>query len=192
MAAPIGRRRSSPRTVRCAKRASSKNRDGTPDGGVHALFTITGRPGATGCSLTQPDFDDAAREPQRDLPHPDAGVRRRADRADPGRRDRRQPGEQPRRRSSALGIRGRPISSLPGRTITGQTNNNGNDGTIARFGWKAQNKSLLLFSGEAYNVEMGITNELFQTERDENAAASSPAVAQQRHRTRKRRRRSTR
>jgi CxxC motif-containing protein (DUF1111 family) len=47
------------------------------------------------------------------------------------------------------------------------TNNNGNDGTIARFGWKAQNKSLLLFSGEAYNVEQGITNELFQTERDE-------------------------
>ena len=38
---------------------------------------------------------------------------------------------------------------------------------MARFGWKAQNKSLLLFSGEAYNVEMGITNELFQTERDE-------------------------
>ena len=49
----------------------------------------------------------------------------------------------------------------------GQTNNNGNDGTIARFGWKAQNKSLLIFSGEAYNVEMGITNELFPTEREE-------------------------
>jgi hypothetical protein len=31
-------------------------------------------------------------------------------------------------------------------------NKNGNDGTIARFGWKAQNKSLLIFSGEAYNV----------------------------------------
>src|SRR5262249_56526991 len=67
----------------------------------------------------------------------------------------------------ALGIRGRPNFSVAGRTITGQTNNNGNDGTIARFGWKAQNKSLMLFSGEAYNVEMGITNELFQTERDE-------------------------
>src|SRR5207244_1844925 len=51
--------------------------------------------------------------------------------------------------------------------ITGQTNKNGNDGTIARFGWKGQNKSLLLFSGEAYNVEMGVTNELFQTEREE-------------------------
>jgi CxxC motif-containing protein (DUF1111 family) len=29
---------------------------------------------------------------------------------------------------------------------------------------------MLMFAGEAYNVEMGITNELFQTERDENAA----------------------
>src|SRR5262249_7204111 len=77
----------------------------------------------------------------------------------------------------SLGIRGRPNFHVAGRTITGQTNNNGNDGTIARFGWKAQNKSMLLFSGEAYNVEMGITNELFQTERDETKAcqfASTP------------------
>jgi CxxC motif-containing protein (DUF1111 family) len=36
------------------------------------------------------------------------------------------------------------------------------------IGWKAQNKSLLIFSGEAYNVEMGVSNELFQTEREEN------------------------
>ena len=50
-----------------------------------------------------------------------------------------------------------------------QMNHNGNDGTISRFGWKAQNKSLLIFSGEAYNVVMVITNDLFQTERDENA-----------------------
>src|SRR5262249_5327359 len=51
--------------------------------------------------------------------------------------------------------------------IAGHPNRNGNDGTITKFGWKAQNKSLLLFSGEAYNVEMGISNELFQSERDE-------------------------
>jgi CxxC motif-containing protein (DUF1111 family) len=38
-------------------------------------------------------------------------------------------------------------------------NRNGNDGTVTRFGWKAQNKSLVIFSGEAYNVELGITNE---------------------------------
>src|SRR5262249_38642148 len=77
----------------------------------------------------------------------------------------------------ALGVRGRPNFHVAGRTITGQTNNNGNDGTIARFGWKAQNKSLLVFSGEAYNVEMGITNEAFQTEREESRScqfASTP------------------
>jgi hypothetical protein len=32
------------------------NPDGTPDGGVHALFTIAGRRDASGCSLHQPDF----------------------------------------------------------------------------------------------------------------------------------------
>ncbi len=62
---------------------------------------------------------------------------------------------------AALGIFGRH------HVISGVPNLHGNDGTIMRFGWKAQNKSLLVFSGEAYNVEMGITNELFQTERDE-------------------------
>src|SRR5216117_2967303 len=60
--------------------------------------------------------------------------------------------------------------------ISGRTNRNGNDGTIARFGWKAQNKSLLLLSGEAYNVEMGISNELFQTERDETASCQFATV----------------
>jgi CxxC motif-containing protein (DUF1111 family) len=49
--------------------------------------------------------------------------------------------------------------------IAGDFNHNGNDGTISRFGWKAQNKSLHVFAGEAYNVEMGITNELFPNER---------------------------
>jgi len=50
--------------------------------------------------------------------------------------------------------------------ISGRFNRSGNDGTITRFGWKAQNKSLLLFSGEAYNVEMGVTNDLFPNERE--------------------------
>src|SRR5206468_11395018 len=68
-----------------------------------------------------------------------------------------------------LGIKGHPNLVVSGRTITGDTNNNGNDGTIARFGWKAQNQTLLLFSGEAYNVEMGISNELFQQEREQNS-----------------------
>ena len=49
-------------------------------------------------------------------------------------------------------------------------NRSANDGTITRFGWKAQNKSLLMFAGEAYNVEMGIWNDLFPQERDETAS----------------------
>ena len=37
--------------------------------------------------------------------------------------------------------------------------------SITRFGWKAQNKSLLMFASEAYNVEMGVTNEIMPNER---------------------------
>src|SRR5436190_8201712 len=33
-----------------------RNADGSADGGVHALFTVTGRAGAAGCNLTQPNF----------------------------------------------------------------------------------------------------------------------------------------
>jgi CxxC motif-containing protein (DUF1111 family) len=49
--------------------------------------------------------------------------------------------------------------------IAGHPNRNPNDGTISRFGWKAQNKSLQLFAAEAYSVEMGVSNEVFPSER---------------------------
>jgi CxxC motif-containing protein (DUF1111 family) len=49
--------------------------------------------------------------------------------------------------------------------IHGRFNTTGNDGTITRFGWKAQNKSLLIFATEAYNVEQGVSNEGFPNER---------------------------
>jgi CxxC motif-containing protein (DUF1111 family) len=75
-----------------------------------------------------------------------------------------------------LGIGGRANFAVAGRTMSGQANNNGNDGTVARFGWKAQNKSLLLFAGEAYNVEMGISNELFPTEREERPGCQYASV----------------
>ncbi len=71
-----------------------------------------------------------------------------------------------------LGIAGSPEYQVFGR-VSGTTNNSGNDGTVTRFGWKAQNKSLLIFSGEAYNVEMGISNELFPQERDETAVCAT-------------------
>ena len=161
------------------------NRDGSRTAASTRCSPITGRPGAAGCTLAQPDFAAEIADAQRDLPDSDAGVRRRPDGADPGLGDPRQPGQPTPRRRARSGIRGRANFAVSGRTITGQTNSNGNDGTIARFGWKAQNKSLLLFSGEAYNVEMGITNELFQTERDETAACQFAADAQQHHRHRR-------
>jgi hypothetical protein len=33
-----------------------RNRDGSPDGGVHSLFVITGRSDAVGCNIAQPNF----------------------------------------------------------------------------------------------------------------------------------------
>jgi CxxC motif-containing protein (DUF1111 family) len=143
-----------------------KNSDGTADGGVHALFTITGRPGAEGCSLTQPDFaiELANRNVIFRIPTPVFGsglIEMIPDSALLANQAANATAK------SSLGIRGRANFQVSGRALTGQMNKNGNDGTIARFGWKAQNKSLLIFSGEAYNVEMGITNDLFQTERDE-------------------------
>lgn len=152
-----------------------KNADGTPDGGVHALFTISGRGGAQGCSLKQDDFETQVanhnvifRIPTPTFGAglieqiPDAAILANvtANAAAKG----------------SLGIRGRANFQVIGRTVTGQSNNNGNDGTIARFGWKAQNKSLLIFSGEAYNVEMGITNELFMTEREESSKCQYSAT----------------
>ena len=59
------------------------------------------------------------------------------------------------------------ISGHANAVLGGNVNRSANDGTITRFGWKAQNKSLLLFASEAYNVEMGVSNQLFPQERDE-------------------------
>jgi CxxC motif-containing protein (DUF1111 family) len=56
-------------------------------------------------------------------------------------------------------------STKAGLQIHGTFNRSGNDQTITKFGWKAQNKSLMIFAGEASNVEMGVTNELFPNER---------------------------
>jgi len=152
-----------------------KKPDGTPDGGVTNTFTITGRDGAAGCNLAQHDFarEIANRNIIFRIPSPvfgaglieqiqDATILANMAADSNDKRD--------------LGIRGRPNILVSGRTISGAENRNGNDGTITRFGWKAQNVSLLLFSGEAYNVEMGITSELFQNERDQTPSCQFATV----------------
>jgi CxxC motif-containing protein (DUF1111 family) len=146
-----------------------RNPDGSADGGVTALFTITGRGAAAGtaCHLEQADF---AGELSRGnvifrIPTPvfGAGLIEQIEDSTIVANQAANAGVK-----SQLGIFGRPNISVSGRTISGSINRNGNDGTITRLGWKAQNVSLLLFSGEAYNVEMGITSELFQNEREQN------------------------
>ena len=149
--------------------------DGTPDGGVHALFVISGRVDESGdasaCRISQPNFDRqfAAGNVIFRIPTPIFGAGLVEQIPDATILANQSASASVK---AALGIVGRPHRIR----ITGEPNNNGNDGTVARFGWKAQNKSLLLFSGEAYNVEMGITNELFQTERDETASCQLAAT----------------
>ena len=143
-----------------------KNPDGSRDGGVHSLFTIQGHPDAPRCNCSQPDFARAIANDNAifRIPTPLFGAGLIEQIQDSTILANQAANAAMKR---ALGIRGRPNIVLAGNAVSGQPNFNGNDGTAARFGWKAQNKSLLLFAGEAYNVEMGITNELFQTERDE-------------------------
>jgi CxxC motif-containing protein (DUF1111 family) len=125
--------------------------DGSPDGEVHALFTIKGRVDAPGCQLSQPDF--AA-----ELANHNVGFRIPTPLFGSGLLE-NIPEETILANKAADAERKKQLG------IEGHESRNPNDGTITRFGWKAQNKSLLLFSGEAYNVEMGVTNELFPNER---------------------------
>jgi CxxC motif-containing protein (DUF1111 family) len=143
------------------------NPDGSRDGGVHALFTIRGRVDSTGdasgCTAAQEDFGTqvARNNVIFRIPTPTFGAGLMEMIPD---------------QTLINNVNASP-NSKASFGISGRLNRNGNDGTVSRFGWKAQNESLLLFSGEAYNVEMGISNELFQVERDENATcqfASQP------------------
>jgi len=128
---------------------NSGNVTNAPNGGVEDLFTVSGRADASSCVLQQPPFNQAraANNIIFRIPTPvfGAGLIENLD------------------DSTLLENQGDNLNNNFG--VDGTFNHNGNDGTIARFGWKAQNKSLELFAGEAYNVEMGIANEIFTQDR---------------------------
>jgi CxxC motif-containing protein (DUF1111 family) len=122
-------------------------------GNTQELFTITGRPDAGSCDLPQPDFSTA--QSQNDvifhipismfgdglmeiIPEPQILSNWAAQCA----------------QEATTGICGTPqIAS---------------DGTISRFGWKAQERSALMFSSAAYNIEEGVSTEAFPDELDES------------------------
>src|SRR5713101_4047782 len=145
-----------------------RNPDGSNDGGVHDLFVITGRSDAAGCNIAQPGFLPAENPLTGQggnpniifrIPTPPFGAGLIEAISDSAILANMQATAS---LKAELGISGHPNAHL-----SGNANRSANDGTITRFGWKAQNKSLLMFSGEAYNVEMGISNQLFPQERDE-------------------------
>ncbi len=138
------------------------NSDGSLDGGVHDIFSVAGRTDAPGCNLQQPNFDQQIANHNAIFRIPisvfgDGLVEMVADSY---------------LRDNLAGT----ASQRAALGIGGAFNTSGNDGTITRFGWKAQNKSLLMFAGEAYNVEQGVTNSIFQNDRFP-AGTSDAAIA---------------
>jgi CxxC motif-containing protein (DUF1111 family) len=133
------------------------NPDGTPDGGVHDLFSIQGRSDAPGCVFAQPNFAAALAENNVifRIPPPtfgDGAVEAVSDS----------------NLQAAVAAQSSQNASLG---ISGQFNLSGNTGNITRFGWKAQNASMMMFAGEAYNVEEGVTNDVFPDKRNPSASA---------------------
>lgn len=132
------------------------NPDGTRDGSVQGLFVITGRSDANPqCQIVQPDFATAIANNNiiYRIPTPLFGsglIEAIADAT-----------------ILANKAANQPTKKMLG--ISGHENRNSNTNTITKFGWKAQN-TLQVFSGEAYNVEIGVTNELFENKRDETLA----------------------
>jgi CxxC motif-containing protein (DUF1111 family) len=123
-----------------------------PNGGVEDLYTIAGRVDAPGCTtsvISQPSFALAVQTNNIifRIPTPTFGTGLMENITD----------------ETLLANAAANANNNFG--VGGTFNREGNAGTITRFGWKAQNKSLEIFAGEAYLVEQGVTNELFQQER---------------------------
>lgn len=126
------------------------------DGRVHDLFTVAGRSDAQGCNLGQPDF--AAQPVTFRIPTPLFGLGLVAQTSD-----------------ATLDADVAFVRERRQRlAVAGHFNHVGE--RIAKFGWKAQHSNLRDFSAEAYAVEMGVTNELFPVELDQDAGCQFNAV----------------
>ncbi len=128
------------------------NQPGTtiPDGTVHQFFTISGRTDAHGCSMAQPNFAQAASQSnlvlRQVIPTYGDGLIEVV------------------RNIAIIANMNSNLTEKSVLGITGHPNYSGNDGSIQRFGWKAQVRSTMLMSANQFKVEMGVTNEVFPTE----------------------------
>ncbi len=98
------------------------------DGGVHGLYTIKGRPDAPGCPLQQTDFATqvARHNVIFRIPTPTFGLGLVENTSD----------------ATLAANLAANASQKNALGISGRLNTSGNDGTVTKFGWKAQNKSL--------------------------------------------------
>jgi CxxC motif-containing protein (DUF1111 family) len=133
----------------------------TPDGGVHQMFTISNRTDAPGCTtMVQPNFTQAQQ-------NNDIIFRQVTPTFGTGLMELIQ-------ESAIIANMNSNLTLKQSLGISGHANYSDDDGTITRFGWKAQNKSLLYFSGEAYTVEEGVSDEAFPSENDESIPSCLP------------------
>lgn len=135
--------------------------DGSLDGAIRSLFTISGRSDApSACKITQPDFhkEFAANNIVTRIGLPvfgDGLIEQIPNQALAENLNRNA------QRKAEMGIRGK-------------VNN------LGRFGWKAQLTSLTLFAANAYNVTMGLSSDLFPQEASDLAecrVAGTPNLA---------------
>lgn len=132
----------------------------TPDGHVHPMFVITNRTDAGVCNIQQPDFATAAAQNnlilRQTTPLFGGGlIEIILD-------------------SDIIANMNSNQTLKQSLGVTGHPNMNGDDGSINRFGWKAQIRSLFGFAGEAYNVEEGISNEFTPNKLNETPGCTPP------------------
>lgn len=125
----------------------------TPDGLVQPLFTVTGRSDAAGCSLSQPAWSAsnlAFRNPISTFGDGLVEIFL----------------------SSDIVSNAASVCSSNNLGICGTPNLSGNDGSVMRFGWKADVRSLQMAGGQYYQQKLGVTNEMFPNEMDETSGCN--------------------
>jgi cytochrome c peroxidase len=130
--------------------------DSIPSGFTQQLFTITGRFDAGSCDLQQPNFTGAesANDISMRTPLPMFGDGLVEIVPEP----------------QILANQAAQCASQATYEICG-TPQLAPDTTISRFGWKGQERSVLLFAASAYNIEEGVSNAAFPNELDETNQA---------------------
>ena len=126
--------------------------DGTRDGSVHQIWTIAGRPDAPGCNIQQTDWNA-------EIANDNVAIRITTPTFGAGLIEAIPD-------SAIIAAKNSALSVKLALGIQGQENRNSADGSISKFGWKAQTRSLRDFSADAFLNEMGITNDTFIHEND--------------------------